>query len=253
MTAALLLDPSGFAYVGDTDTGMYRTGANAQAIKCNGSDVVAIATTGIDITGDLDVSGTINQNGIPLLPIGLGPIPWPTSSAPSGWLLCFGQSLLRTTYASLFGVIGTTYGAVDSTHFSLPDLRGRIAVANDAMGGTPAGRVTATTATPNGVTLGATGGAQVETITQANLPNITLNTAIAAGQGSHSHNISPTALSSGPQWAGGAVGGGQAGASATVAATLPAMVGTTPLGGGATDLTTMPPFVIFNYIMFAGV
>ena len=48
-----------------------------------------------------------------------------TPTAPTGWLLCQGQSLLRSAYPRLFAAIGTTYGAVDSTHFSLPDGRGR--------------------------------------------------------------------------------------------------------------------------------
>jgi microcystin-dependent protein len=50
------------------------------------------------------------------------------ASAPTGWLLCDGSSLLRSDYTDLFGVIGTTYGAVDGSHFNLPDLRGRVAV-----------------------------------------------------------------------------------------------------------------------------
>lgn len=48
------------------------------------------------------------------------------SAAPSGWLFCNGSAISRTTYADLFAVIGTTYGAGDgSTTFNLPDLRGR--------------------------------------------------------------------------------------------------------------------------------
>lgn len=47
---------------------------------------------------------------------------WPLNSDPTGWLECNGQSLLRASYAALFAVIGTTYGAVDGTHFSLPDF-----------------------------------------------------------------------------------------------------------------------------------
>ena len=53
---------------------------------------------------------------------------WPTLTAPTDWLLCDGASLDRTTYAALFAVIGATYGAVDGTHFTLPDLRGRVPV-----------------------------------------------------------------------------------------------------------------------------
>ena len=44
----------------------------------------------------------------------------------SGWLLCDGSQVSRTTYANLFAVIGTRYGSGDgSTTFTLPDLRGR--------------------------------------------------------------------------------------------------------------------------------
>ena len=47
------------------------------------------------------------------------------SSAPSGWLLCQGQAISRTEYASLFAVIGTSFGSGDgSTTFNIPDLRG---------------------------------------------------------------------------------------------------------------------------------
>lgn len=51
----------------------------------------------------------------------------PTSPDPK-WIVCDGSSLLRTAYPDLFTVIGITYGNVDSTHFNLPDLRGRTAI-----------------------------------------------------------------------------------------------------------------------------
>jgi microcystin-dependent protein len=46
------------------------------------------------------------------------------TSAPTGYLLCIGTSCLRATYPLLFGVMGTLWGSVDSTHFTLPDMRG---------------------------------------------------------------------------------------------------------------------------------
>jgi microcystin-dependent protein len=56
-------------------------------------------------------------------PVGLL-APFAGASAPSGWLLCDGSAVSRTTYAPLFAVIGTTYGAGDgSTTFNLPDMR----------------------------------------------------------------------------------------------------------------------------------
>lgn len=46
-------------------------------------------------------------------------------SAPTGWLLCDGSAVSRTTYSDLFAVVGTTYGVGDgSTTFNLPDARG---------------------------------------------------------------------------------------------------------------------------------
>lgn len=48
------------------------------------------------------------------------------STAPTGWLLCDGSAVSRTTYATLFTAISTTWGTGDgSTTFNLPDLRGQ--------------------------------------------------------------------------------------------------------------------------------
>ena len=47
------------------------------------------------------------------------------NSAPTGWLKANGAAVSRTTYATLFSAIGTTFGVGDgSTTFNLPDLRG---------------------------------------------------------------------------------------------------------------------------------
>lgn len=51
-----------------------------------------------------------------------------SSSPDTRWLSCDGSSLLRADYPDLFSVIGTTYGAADGTHFSLPDLQGRAVI-----------------------------------------------------------------------------------------------------------------------------
>jgi hypothetical protein len=48
-----------------------------------------------------------------------------------------GSAVSRTTYATLFGVIGTNYGAGDgSTTFNLPDLVGRVVVGVSTSGPT---------------------------------------------------------------------------------------------------------------------
>ena len=51
------------------------------------------------------------------------------STPPSGWLLCNGQAVSRTTYKDLFGVIGISYGGGDGVNtFNVPDLRETVPV-----------------------------------------------------------------------------------------------------------------------------
>jgi microcystin-dependent protein len=51
------------------------------------------------------------------------------STAPTGWLLCDGSAVSRSTYAGIFSALGTKYGAGDGSNtFNLPDFRGRVPV-----------------------------------------------------------------------------------------------------------------------------
>lgn len=80
------------------------------------------------------------------------------STAPTGYLLCQGQAVSRATYAALFAIIGTTYGAGDgSTTFNLPNFQGKF----------PVGQLAAD---PDFGTLGQTGGSKSFTLSAANLP-----------------------------------------------------------------------------------
>ena len=96
------------------------------------------------------------------------------STAPDGWLLCYGQAVSRTTYANLFAAIGTTFGVGNgTTTFNVPDLRGRVAAGKDNMGGTAASRLTATgTGHPgiDGSALGAVGGADRHALAETQMP-----------------------------------------------------------------------------------
>jgi len=49
---------------------------------------------------------------------------WAMATPPAKWLICNAQSVLRSAYPELFALLGTTYGAVDGTHFTLPDFNG---------------------------------------------------------------------------------------------------------------------------------
>lgn len=60
---------------------------------------------------------------------------WFTAAAPTGYLLCDGTAVSRATYATLFALLGVTYGVGDgSTTFNVPDLRGRIPFGKTASG-----------------------------------------------------------------------------------------------------------------------
>lgn len=87
------------------------------------------------------------------------------TTPPANTLEAYGQAVSRVTYQTLFSHIGTTYGAGDGvTTFNLPDLRGRMMIGMDNMGGASANRVTAAAAS----TLGGVGG--TETMTMEHLP-----------------------------------------------------------------------------------
>jgi microcystin-dependent protein len=104
-------------------------------------------------------------------PTGSGKL-WFTNTAPTGYLLCDGAAVSRATYARLFAVIGTQYGAGDgSTTFNLPDLKGRVPVGRDA-GQTEFDA------------LGEAGGEKTHILTEAEMP------AHNHGGGSHSHGVS---------------------------------------------------------------
>jgi microcystin-dependent protein len=112
------------------------------------------------------------------LPVGMV-VPYAGSSAPTGWLLCYGQAVSRVTYADLFTAISTTYGTGDgSTTFNLPDLRGRVAAGKDDMGGSAASRITNSESSITGTTLGAAGGAESVTLSAAQ-----------SGTTAHTHSI----------------------------------------------------------------
>lgn len=94
------------------------------------------------------------------------------STAPDGWLLCYGQLVSRITYADLFAAIGETYGAGNKqTTFGLPDLRGRVVAGKDDMGGTAASRLTAAGSGVDGKTINASGGAETVALSVAQIPS----------------------------------------------------------------------------------
>jgi len=168
-TGAIITIPNGVTaqvYTDGTNTYSAQTGS-AGNFTVNGT----LTSTGLTDTGNMTVGGTLGVTGATSLNGGgtsvtptsgdnstkiattafvqtaisgiqttlSGTIQmWPTASAPSGYLLCNGADVSRTTYAALFAVVGTTFGVGDgSTTFNLPNYTNRM---------------------PYGTTIGATGG-----------------------------------------------------------------------------------------------
>lgn len=165
-------------------------------------------------------------------------------TAPTGWLLCFGQAISRTTYAALFAVISTTYGVGDgSTTFNLPDLRGRVIAGQDDMGGSSANRLTGLSGGVDGDVLGAVGGEEAHTISSSQMP-------------SHTHLLladveATTDYPTNAQQVGKATSGGlsnfdvQIKSGTATAATL----GLSSATGGSTAMNVVQPVIILNKII----
>jgi len=102
--------------------------------------------------------------------------------APAGWLLCYGQAITsaNTTYPALWA--NSPAAAKSGTTLTLPDLRGRVTVGVDNMGGSDSGRVSA----PN--TVGSTGGSESHTSLIAHTHDLQNHTHGASGLSVSSHN-----------------------------------------------------------------
>jgi microcystin-dependent protein len=83
-----------------------------------------MARTRFTVKEGISVADDNAVGGYSLIPVG-ALMPYAGATAPDGWLLCNGQTPSRTTYANLFAVIGTTYGAGNGSTFGLPDPMGR--------------------------------------------------------------------------------------------------------------------------------
>jgi microcystin-dependent protein len=163
-------------------TGVTLANGYTQLMYCDGTNVVlaSVPISAADgsalVSGNLAVSGTITTGGGLVMPAG-AMLEYGGSSAPTGWLLCNGAAVSRTTYAALFAVLGTVYGVGDgSTTFNVPNKIDRVGVG----AGSSYAR-------------GATGGAASATTSSAGSHNHTgavTGTAISTAQmPSHTHGV----------------------------------------------------------------
>lgn len=114
----------------DVNTNAAHNGVNSDITSIVGLTIpLAIAFGG---TGAATAAGARDNLGITALlaalvvpPIGSSII-WNQNTPPANFLEENGQAISRTTYSSLFAIIGVTFGAGDgSTTFNLPDSRGQ--------------------------------------------------------------------------------------------------------------------------------
>lgn len=156
---------------------------------------------------------------------------WAVATPPTGWLICNGQSLLRSIYAELFALLGTTYGAADGTHFSLPDYRDY----------SPMGAGST-------VAVGSVAGTFLHAISPAEMP--THNHGI--NDPGHTHPPGGGATSFWGVGSGTGVGGGST--SRSVANTGTNSTGiSTQNAGSSTPMSLLHPVRGMNFIMFSGV
>jgi microcystin-dependent protein len=86
-------------------------GSNARAIQAGDQIYAAITAKSLTDIEALTPIGAIQMFG--------------GATAPAGFLLCDGTTYLKTDYPALAAVLGTVYGG-DSTHFTVPDMKGRV-------------------------------------------------------------------------------------------------------------------------------
>lgn len=182
--------------------------------------------------------------GLPYnIPLGAGLDYWGVTAPSSAFAFPIGQAISRVTYADLFALIGTTYGAGDSsTTFNLPDRRGRVSAQVD-----PSALVlNGATMSPDGGTRGATGGQQINQLATPNLPPYTPSGTITNGAISLSQ---PDAIR-GDTGGGGIGGGGNFGHSYSLTASqAPSTFTGTAQGGTSAAFTNMQPTILCNYIL----
>jgi microcystin-dependent protein len=152
-------------------------------------------------------------------------IMWTTGTAPTGWLLCAGAAVSRSTYSALFAVIGTTFGVGDgSTTFNVPNYTNRL---------------------PYGTTVGATGGsADAVVVSHTHTATSTVT------DPTHSHNTFG-------QYGGGGNPGGSLNAQnpggqnePTTSSSTGITVGTTITTAGVSGTNAnLPPYLGINFII----
>lgn len=200
-----------------------------------------VITGGAGIGGNLHVGGTIIA---PTMPAGTAntavattafvqnnSVPtgslmmWSTVAAPSGFLLCDGSAVSRTTYAALFALLGTVFGTGDGVNtFNIPDYRNRTAVGAGSL-----------------YSVGATGGSKDAIVVSHS------HTATVTDPG-HDHDYNRDAFDTLDGGVFTRRSGTAAQVNTTTTATTGISVGISTTGSSGTD-ANLPPYLAINFII----
>lgn len=167
------------------------------------------------------------------------------STAPSGYLLCNGQSVTTAAYSALFAVIGYTYGG-SGANFNLPNMQGRIPVG--------AGSITDPNSNSQTFTLAGTGGELSHKLTTAELASHThIQNAHTHIQDPHTHTLTNTKLYVNNSALNEPVGGAGSTAyqwtSGATTATNQNTTATNQNTGGDGYHNNLQPYIVVNYII----
>ena len=217
-----------------TDKGiLYGQGASAVLVTAAGSEG-QLLRAGSGGTPAWSTISSVNPAGAIVM--------YGATTAPTGYLLCDGSAISRTTYAALFSAISTSYGTGDgSSTFNVPNLQSRFPIGYD--GGSSYG-------------LAATGGATTASYTPAGTNS---GTSLTEAQiPSHTHDTWGSGWPTG-SWTGGTgttqssvtQGSGSLVSTSTLR-TLATGSGTThthTFAGSAATIATLSPYLVVNYII----
>jgi microcystin-dependent protein len=182
--------------------------------------------------------GFLNPYAIPLAG---GMDYWATSAPNSSFAFPIGQAISRTTYATLFTLVGTSFGSGDgTTTFNLPNKTERVSV----MKASSSALLTPTYFGGNSTVIGATGGLESHVLTTSEMPQ-------------HSHGYSDPGHSHTQVYQGTASPGiqGGGGGYTIVGSLLSTSTGSSGVNitinntGGGNAHSIVPPMIVCNYIM----
>ena len=185
----------------------------------------------LDVVGDVNITGNYKVGGTNLQTVPTGTVSaFAGSAAPTGYLLCDGSAVNRTTYAALASVLEdpTTPGTYiygngnGTTTFNLPDLRGRVVAGIDS-----ANNVLNDTSSIVGTSLGNVGGDDVHTLSVSEMPSHSHDLPVDSTSGSDIQSLTNTS-------------GSDEGLANEVSSGLT---------GGGTAHNNVQPTIILNYII----